>query len=141
MLRRSQEYYSANFGKSERRFHIKGREYRFNRKAVRLEFLDQSAEQCVDFAEPLREMVRTLARGTQSAETQHPAATAVALYHSVARSSGSGWIHSEYPKEIPIHLRGMRHGTECTAARRTRPQFFQDGVLGASQNGSRAAAK
>jgi len=140
MLSRGQQNHAANFGKPERRFHIKSREYRFDRNPMRLKFLDQAAEQRVDFAQPLREMIRSFARGAQSAKTQHPAAAAVAFNHSVARGSGSGRIHTEHPEEIPIQLRGMHHGTECTAARRARPQFFQCRVLGASQNGSRAAA-
>jgi hypothetical protein len=95
----------------------------------------------VDFAQPLRKMLRSFARRAQSPETQHPAAATVALNHSVARGSGSGWIHAEYPEEVPIRLRGMYHGTECTAARRTRPQFFQYRVLRALENVLRAAAE
>ena len=124
-LGRGQQNHAADFGEFERRFHVEGGEYRFDRDAVRLEFLDQIAQHRVDFAEPLGKMFRSLARGAQRAETQHPAAAPVAFDHAVAGGSGSGGIDAQHTEEIAVHLRRLRHGTECTAAHRARPQFFR----------------
>jgi hypothetical protein len=70
-------------------------------------------------------MLGTFACGAQRAESQHPAAAAVAFNDSVAGGPGSGGINAKHAKGISICWRGLRHGTECTATQRAQPQFFQ----------------
>ena len=102
MLGRGQQNHAANFGELERGFHVESREDRFDRDAVRLKLLDQFAQHRVDFAEPFGKMFWAFARGAQRAESQHPAAAAVAFNHSVTGGSGSGGIDAEHAEEIAI---------------------------------------
>ena len=59
-LRRGQQNHAANFGQPQRRFHIERGEYRFDRDAVRLEFLDQCGSAWREFRGAVRENVRGL---------------------------------------------------------------------------------
>ncbi len=124
-LRRGQQNHAANFGQPQGRFHIESGEDRFDGDAVRLKLLDQRGEHGMNFAQAFGKMFRALARGAQRAEAQHAAAAAVAFNHAVSGGAGRGGIDAEHAEEIAIGSGRERHGIECTAARRARPQFFR----------------
>ena len=123
-LGRGQQDYAANLGKPQRRFYIESGEYRFDRDAVRLKFLDQSGKHGVNFAKALGKMFGPFARGAQRAEAQQAAPTAVTFNHAVSRRAGSGGIDAQHAEEFAFGLGSERHGIECTAGRCARLQFF-----------------
>ena len=129
-LRRRQQHHSADFGKLESGLHIQGGEHGFDGDALRLKFNDQVAQHFVNFAQAFREMLGSFSRGAQRAEADHAAATPVTFDNAIAGGAGRRRINAEHSKNVVVDLRGLRHGTECTAASSARPQFFRGFVLG-----------
>jgi hypothetical protein len=99
-------------------------------------------------------MLGTLARGAQRSEAEHAAAAPVTFDHAIAGGSCRGWINAEHPEKIPVRgcglylftlssegepariSNGLRHGPECTAARRARPHLFRRRVRWRPRNAS-----
>lgn len=119
-----EQNHPSNFSQLERRFDVERGENGLDRNSVRLELLDQIAQQRVNFTETLWKMLRPSACGAQCSESQHPAVAAVAFDHSVSGGAGSGGIDAEHAKETTVGWKRLLHDTECTAAPRARPTIF-----------------